>query len=499
MSKKIAIIGAGIAGLSAGCHLQMNGYDTEIFESHTRAGGLCTAWKRNGYVFENCIHWLCGTNPADSFYAPWNTLVDMQGLEFVHPEEYMLVEYVDGSTVTLYADADRLKREMLRVAPKDEDLIREFVGAVKRFTRFQIPMEKPPDIEGFLDKISLVVKVLPFFRDYKKWSSISIREYARKYKSPLLRKAIDISLQSERSALSLVLMFAWTHNKNAAYPVGGALKLVDLIEKRYRQLGGEIHFGSRVKKVIIENDTAQGIVLENGQTRHADIVVSAADGYFTIFDMLKGRYVDQGIKDLYDNCAVMPSYVQVYLGVARTFKGEPDTLVLQLENPLVVDNGTEHEYVIFRIYDQDPTLAPAGETVITTMLKTSNYEYWVDLREKDREKYELEKERIANTVIKALDKKYGNVKSTTKAVDVSTPATVIRYTDNWQGSHQGWITTPEMGFRQFKKALPGLENFYMAGHWAEQAGGLPSSVVSGRHVAQIICVRDGKKFVVKEL
>ncbi len=499
MPKKIAIIGAGIAGLSAGCYLQMNGYDTEIFESHTRTGGLCTAWERNGYVFENCIHWLCGANPADSFYAFWNALLDMRSLEFVHPEEYLVVEYVDGRTVALYADADRLEREMLRIAPKDENLIHEFVGAVRRFTRFQIPMGKPPDISGLLDQISLVIKILPFYKDYKKWSSISIQEYARKYKNPLLRKAIEISLQSERSALALVLMFAWTHNKNAAYPVGGALKLVDLIEKRCRQLGGEIHFGSRVKKVIVENDTAQGIVLENGQTRHADIVVSAADGHFTIFDMLEGRYVDKGIRDLYDNCAVMPSYVQVYLGVARTFKGEPDTLALQLENPLIVDQGTEHEYVIFRIYKRDPTLAPAGKTVITTMLKTSNYEYWVDLREKDREKYELEKERIAKIVIEALDSKYGNVKSTTEVLDVSTPATVIRYTNNWQGSHQGWITTPEMGFMQFRKALPGLENFYMAGHWVEQAGGLPSSVVSGRHVAQIVCARDGKKFVAKDL
>jgi phytoene dehydrogenase-like protein len=29
---KIIIIGSGIAGLSAGCYLQMNGYETEIYE-----------------------------------------------------------------------------------------------------------------------------------------------------------------------------------------------------------------------------------------------------------------------------------------------------------------------------------------------------------------------------------------------------------------------------------------------------------------------------------
>lgn len=38
----IIIIGAGIAGLAAGCYAQMNGYHTQIFELHNQPGGLCT-------------------------------------------------------------------------------------------------------------------------------------------------------------------------------------------------------------------------------------------------------------------------------------------------------------------------------------------------------------------------------------------------------------------------------------------------------------------------
>lgn len=45
MEKKIVIIGAGIAGLSAGCYARMNGYDAEIYEMHSQSGGMCTAWK----------------------------------------------------------------------------------------------------------------------------------------------------------------------------------------------------------------------------------------------------------------------------------------------------------------------------------------------------------------------------------------------------------------------------------------------------------------------
>ncbi len=42
----ILIIGAGIAGLSAGCYAQMNGYRSQIFELHYLPGGLCTSWRR---------------------------------------------------------------------------------------------------------------------------------------------------------------------------------------------------------------------------------------------------------------------------------------------------------------------------------------------------------------------------------------------------------------------------------------------------------------------
>ncbi len=65
--KSIIIIGAGIAGLSAGCYGQMNGYQTPIFELHDLPGGLCTAWKRKGYTFDGCIHYLIGSGGGQPF------------------------------------------------------------------------------------------------------------------------------------------------------------------------------------------------------------------------------------------------------------------------------------------------------------------------------------------------------------------------------------------------------------------------------------------------
>ena len=70
MSKKVVIIGGGIAGLSAGIYSAMNGFDTEVIEMNAMAGGQCTAWDRKGYRFDYCLHWLVGTSKG-AFHEIW--------------------------------------------------------------------------------------------------------------------------------------------------------------------------------------------------------------------------------------------------------------------------------------------------------------------------------------------------------------------------------------------------------------------------------------------
>ncbi len=67
--KTINIIGAGISGLTAGCYLQMNGFETQIFEKHSIPGGLCTSWKKGDYTIDGCVHWILGSDKGSGFYT----------------------------------------------------------------------------------------------------------------------------------------------------------------------------------------------------------------------------------------------------------------------------------------------------------------------------------------------------------------------------------------------------------------------------------------------
>lgn len=496
MRKKVSIIGAGIAGLSAGCYLQMNGYDSEIFELHSAPGGLCTSWKIEEFTIDGCIHWLVGSSPNDNFYNLWNELIDMKNVEFIDYEEFMRVEDKGGRSIRVFTDVDKLEKEMLEKAPEDKGLIIDFTNAIRKFSRLSLPIEKAPETSNPLDGLSMLFRLMPYFRALKKWSSISARGYAEKCKNTLLRKTFEYMFLPETIALFLIMTLVWMHKKTAGYPIGGSLKFARLIEKKYLELGGKINYESKVRKIITENNSARGLILENGETHNADIVISAADGHYTIFEMLEGRYIDEKIRDYYDNYETFPSYVQVSLGVSRSFENEPHSLVVfPTERPLIIDESVTYEDIMIRIFNFDPTLAPEGKTLITAMLPTENYEYWDNLRNSDMERYKSEKERVANGVIEILERRYGSIRSNVELIDVSTPSTVMRYTNNWKGSFEGWLLTPKMGLRRMKKVLPGLEDFYMAGQWVEPGGGLPSALLSGRNVTQIICKKDKKKFV----
>ena len=106
-SRKIVIIGSGIAGLCAAVYGQKCGYDVEVMEQHDNAGGLATSWRRGDYTFETCLHWLLGANPERGMHALWREVFDIDRLKFLHPEVFARIETEHGEFLDVYANVER--------------------------------------------------------------------------------------------------------------------------------------------------------------------------------------------------------------------------------------------------------------------------------------------------------------------------------------------------------------------------------------------------------
>ncbi len=233
---------------------------------------------------------------------------------------------------------------------------------------------------------------------------------------------------------------------------------------------------------MVEDKQAKGIRLENGQLHSADIIISAADGRSTIYDMLRGKYKDKRIIEKYEGSLFEPIDKTLYvsIGVNKDFSNEKHKTYFVLKKPIKVDPKTSLDHLDITHYCYDPSSSPPGKTLLTLMPDALDWEYWKALRDNDFTEYNMQKERIAGCIIEALDEQFGDIKENVEMLDVATPATYIRYTANWTGGQISWKAKKEITGKTTNWKIRGLESFYMTGQWAGVSGGL-------NHVAQIIC------------
>lgn len=489
-NKSLIIIGGGLAGLATGCYGQMNGYETRIFETQEKPGGVCVSWKRKGYSFDYAVHNVFGVTPNSVNNSLWQELGALHGLQAHSFKEFTQIENTDGKKFTVFTDLEKLETHMKDLAPNDHKLIEEFVNAVHKFSGYDL-------FAAMSGGATTKLKMLPLMRTLMKYSKITLKDYADKFTDPFMKKAFaTIQYDIPEAPVVIALIFLATLSQgDGGWPIGGSMALARNIEQRYLELGGKIFYNSKVKKIIVKEDKAIGVQLEDGSEHFAEIIVSAADGYSTIYAMLEGKYDTSTIEAYYKAYPkTQPFGLEVWYGVNRQYKNEPHSIVLFLDKPITIE-GKEMDRLDIEVFNFDPTLMPEGKTVIKVVLD-SDYDYWKTLYQ-NKEKYKIQKQKLAKEIAEHLEKRFPELISKIEATDVVTPVSVEHWTSAYRGC-QAWGAPKQFQKEVTKngvsKSLPGLENFFMVGQWAIGTIGLNTVCLTGRNLIRDLCKRDGKKF-----
>ncbi|MFI7274605.1 phytoene desaturase family protein [Streptomyces sp. NPDC049879] len=523
------IIGGGLGGLATGCYARMNGYRTHVLEMHEIPGGSCTSWDRGDFTFDWCVSWLLGSGPGNEMHQVWLELGALQGKEMRQFDVFNVVRSRSGESVYFYSDPDRLEAHLREISPRDGRRIKHFCDGLRTFKRALAvyPFLKPVGLMGRRERWRMMASFTPYFNTIRKSLTELMTDYSAKFEHPLLREAFNYMLY-ERHADFPVLPFYFQLASHACgsagVPEGGSMGLARSIERRYRDLGGEITYNALVEKILVEDDHAVGVRLSDGRELRADIVVSAADGRATVLEMLDGRYLNDTYRRLYTETIdepgmLSPGYVSVFLGLRRPFpEGDPCTTHLLDEETAAKMVGMRHPSmnVQFRSIHY-PELSPEETTVIYATY-FSEAAPWRELREgperasrqrrggtlhtlpvRHGKGYTLAKRQVRMTVEKFLDERYPGMRDAIAVRDVSTPLTQVRYTGVYNGAFPGWQPfmdggeTLEVEIKKNGPVLPGLSDFYMSGVWVT-VGGLIRAVAAGRQVMQFVCRDDGKEF-----
>ncbi len=494
MSPSAIIIGAGIGGLTTGCYAQMNGFDTTILEMHAQPGGVCTSWRRGEYTFDGCIHHVAGAGPASRLYRVWQALGALPDEGIHYPSEFVTVEDESGHALHWHTDPDELEAHLCELSPADARAAQRWAGAVRRFRHF--------DLFGMMMRDrGAIFAALPHMSDVIRWARLNLDGLAAQFSDPFLRRAIPWVQYGFGGIPALInltfLADCW--QKRMGWPTGGSLAFARRIAARYAELGGELRTRAKVAEILVENDRAVGVRLEDGSVERADLVISNADGYATLYGMLGGRYMTPKLAGYYASPpADQGMAMHVSFGVRRDLRSEGGALTLLLDEPLMVGQCANRLLHVER-YSSETGMAPEGKGVIQLPV-TAAYPDWQALAEtgggRQGEPYRRAKAEVAERVLAVLDRRFPGVSAQVEVTDVASPLTTERYV----GSHMGYQTWGIPGssvadaFKGLGSTLPGLGAFYMVGQWASASVGLSTVALAGRALVRGLCKEAGRRF-----
>lgn len=285
----VAIIGAGIAGLTAGALLARAGARVIVCEQHVRAGGYCHSWSRTVHqdgrrielTFDAAVHDITGAHPAGSV----RTILGWLGVDELLNWARVSHEYrFPFGTFRVEEDASAYIASLKRRFPADAD------GLEKLFEIFRVCSNELSAHAVWTGGLPRGPRTAEEMRHFSACCPTLRRHFAAPFvtlrnsllQSEELRRVVSVlgayvtdNVQQLLVIHMLPLFRYYFHG--GYYPYGGSQALADTLAVRLVQLGGHVCLHAPVSRIVLNRNRVTGLVLGDGTTLRARWVISNAD------------------------------------------------------------------------------------------------------------------------------------------------------------------------------------------------------------------------------
>jgi phytoene dehydrogenase-like protein len=281
----VVIVGAGHNGLIASCYLAREGLRVGVFERRGVVGGGCSNVELfEGYTSSHCAATIWILQPR----IIQELELERHGFAYYQQDPEPVNLYPGGLALACFADPERTKREIARLSPVDAARYDDFKDYWRRagalFGHFFF--EDPPSEREIAAHAAAVGET----ELYRSLRSDSIAEVCQRYfKDPRVQAAFvsvedvgDPWTPGSAWAEAYVQAGAFVDSGNAVVK-GGIGSLSEAIASAALEHGVEIHTETEVAQISLdEDDRAASVVLADGSSIDADVVVSNLDPKSTL-------------------------------------------------------------------------------------------------------------------------------------------------------------------------------------------------------------------------
>jgi phytoene dehydrogenase-like protein len=453
----VVIIGAGISGLVCGCYLARAGMKVLIAEQHFKPGGYCTSFQKKGFTFDAAAHAFGGYK----FGILGKVFTDLE-----INSKFKILRLDPSDTiispdfrVSLWSNIEKTIEELQHSFPGEKN--------IDKFFSFLFN----PDPNSFSRIRSWTFKNLldQYFVDHKLKAILSFPLFGNAGLPP-----------SHISAFLGAKIYKEFLLDGGYYPEGGMQVLADSLALRFKEFGGKIKLKCLIKKILVKNGEATGVVTEEQNFIPSRYVISNCDARQTFLDLLGRDGIPTDFLNELNKMQYALSMFILYLGLDAYHHDLPEAGV---NNWLLYHYNLDDAYAaakageLSNIGGYMARVSPDKKNMIAFInAPFKDLHYW-----KEHKAFQIEAfiERLQNDLVPNLSK-YLLFK------DAATPQTLYRYTLNYKGSAYGWEGTPaQLANPNFRKPSF-VKGLFLTGHWTTQGLGIPGVVYVGYDTAHLL-------------
>ncbi|MEM9433398.1 MAG: 1-hydroxycarotenoid 3,4-desaturase CrtD [Pseudomonadota bacterium] len=278
--QKIAVIGAGIGGLSAAIRLAAAGNNVQVFESHDHVGGKMRSVPSQAGPIDAGPTVLTMRDVFDDLFENAGTRLD-EHVTLTRQDVLARHWWSDGSTLDLFADRDRNVEAITALAGSaDAKAFSKFCDETQRlFDSFEAPMMRA-GTPSRLQLVSTVLRNPALLKTMSPFSSMA-GYLARRFRDPRLRQlfgryATYVGGSPHKSPALLALI--WQAEARGVWTVdGGMHSLASAMGRLLEERGGQIINGTAIQRVELQNKVPTHVTDNLGMRHAADVVIFNGD------------------------------------------------------------------------------------------------------------------------------------------------------------------------------------------------------------------------------
>ncbi len=480
---KIAIIGAGLSGLTAAIYLKEQGHDVCIYEKNDFVGGRLISKEGNDAYFENYIRGLAGSSKNDKMYEVWEHIGAIKDTKFIRLKRFHSVKSGNEELV-FWRDTQRSKKEMIARSPEDEEQITNLLDAVASFGIERINVKKPIDMTNQFELMAGGVVSGNANKKLDSYENMNIGELAAKFNDPLIRLAIISLMGTDAKAYEFIAAYGNFVAANAEIPIGGFLTIAKNIENKFKAMGGKIFLNCEIVKAEIKNKRVISLESADEKTVTADAYIFAADANYVFMNLLGEKHMQRDMKKAFSGTKDFK--VETVFGLSFLFEGKTESMYSNgaLETDAFMLGNDMRSIINYRLYDYDETMENESATRLFCFVRQDeeDYLYWKSISI-DKESLEAAAMQAAENIKFRIEEAFPDTKNKLKILKCYTPIYFEENYNSYLGAVRGFCPGKKTGNYNVSGNIKGIKNAFLAGSFLGGVTGIRGAVISGKFAA----------------